>query len=848
MQFFMQEPPEHEVHGQQPDKQPSRPGRWRRRLLSRWWSDSGLAASWARLTGWLYTWWYPPSDHHHGYGYGYGYGSFRSSRPARAWRRLKRWMGIPFRSLRHSALREWLHNWWYPASNSQHDHGYGDARKNRFVCAWQSLSRRWKGSRLGAGWVRLTIRFYDWWYPPSDHSHGYGSGYDYGHVRSSRPIRAWRRFERRIRRSAIGRGYSSFISGWLNWWYPVSDSKHGYGGYGYGIVRRSRPVHEWRRFDRWFRKTWLGRKWSWLLDDVDAFFNSLAIELREDFAWKRVKKWLFCWQAAVWLPCLLAALIAAEKYGVPRLRLYREQHYAQQAQQLLAKGDLRRAFIRAQQTLGLNSSNAVATRVFADLADAVGAPEAVYWRQRALLLMPSVTNQIALASTALRMEAFPFLTASKTLNTIGPSFQQSAAYQRVAGALALKLSNLQEAEQHYAEALRLEPNNPANRMSLAVIRLQSKDPKIITDSRTTLELLRTDRQLGLLATRSLVDESIGRNDYAHAEILSRQVLTNSQSSFSDRILHLAILNARHSANFEAFLAETEQLAKVNFFEAGELASWMNTSGYARQSRDWLNSLPPQFIQQGLLPITLADSYAALGKWQELESHLEHGRWPGLEHVRLAMMALAASKLSNESAVSLAWHNAVQFASHSPGDLNMLSKLSAAWGWKEKTEEVLWTAAREYPDQSWPTKSLNLLYAGQRDVAGLRRVAQIVLQRNPMDNPAGNNYAFFSLLLDVDVAKAHAIAAQLYATAPKNPVYASTYAFSLHKQGRTKEALAILRNLGLDQLDDPAIAVYYGIMLSASGDAETARHYLDKSSQAFLWPEELAMVARAKAGR
>ena len=532
----------------------------------------------------------------------------------------------------------------------------------------------------------------------------------------------------------------------------------------------------------------------------------------------------------------------------PRLRLHREQQYAQQAQQLLAKGDFRRAFIRAQQTLGLNSSNAVATRVFADLADAAGAPEALYWRQRALLLMPSVTNQIALASTALRVEEFPFPTASKTLNTIGPSFQQSAAYQRVAGALALKLSNLQEAERHYAEALRLEPDNPVNQMSLAVVRLQSKDPKIITDSRTTLELLRTDRQLGLLATRSLVAESIGQRDFEGAEILSRQVLTNAQSSFSDRILHLAILNAKHSANFQAFLGETEQIAKENFFEAGELASWMNTSGYAQQSRDWLNNLPPQFIQQGLVPIALADSYAALGKWQELQSYLERGHWPGLEHVRLAMMALAASKLSNESGVSLAWHNAVQFASRSPGDLNMLSKLSAAWGWKERTEEVLWTAAREYPDQSWPAKSLNILYAGQRGTAGMRRVAQTAFEHNPKDTMAGNNYAMLSLLLDTDVAKAHALAAELHANDPKNPVIASTYAFSLHKQGRTQEALAAFRNLGLEQLDNPAIAVYYGIMLSSTGDSTTAKHYLDKSSQAFLLPEEVAMVERAKAAR
>jgi tetratricopeptide (TPR) repeat protein len=818
-----------------------------RRWWSRWWRGSRLAAVWEHLADWLYDWWYPRSEHRHGYGDGYGYGNRRTSRPVRAWRQLKRWLRRPVSWMRDSAIGQRLYDWWYPLSDGRREDGYGSVRRIWPIAMWRRVQQRWKSSKPAAGLRQLTDRFYAWWYPPSDSRHSYA--YGYGHVRQSRPVQAWHRFKRTIRRSAIGRAYRIAMNGWLEWWYPVSDSPHGYGYGGYGgNVRRSRPVHEWRRFNRWFRRTWLGRKWHWLLDDIEVFFNFLHHQIKEELAWERVKKWLFRWQTAVWLPCLLAVLVSAYKFGLPQLRLYQERHYAQQSQQLLAKGDFMRAIIRAQQALSLNSSNAVATRVYADLADALGSPQALFWRQRALLLMPDATNQIALVSTAIRVEEFPFPTATKTLNAIAPAFQQSAAYQRVAGALALKLANLPEAEQHYAEAVRLEPANPVNRMSLAVIRLQSKNPKIITDSRTTLELLRTDRQWGLLATRSLVAESLGRKDYEQAEILSRQVLTNAQSSFSDRILHLAILNAKHSANFQAFLTETEQLAKGNFFEVGELASWMNTSGHAQQSRDWLNSLPPQFIQQGLLPIALADAYVALGKWNELESSLERGRWPGLEHIRLAMMALAASKLSNESGVSLAWHNAVQFASRSPGDLNMLSKLSAAWGWKEKTEEVLWAATWKYPDQSWPTTSLNNLYAGQHNTAGLRRVAQTNFQRNPKDNQAGNDYAMLSLLLDMDVTKAHEIAAQIFTAAPKNPLFASTHAFSLYKQGRTREALAILRNLGLDQLDNPAIAVYYGIMLSASGDAETARHYLDKSSQAFLLPEELAMVARAKAGR
>lgn len=811
-----------------------------------------------KVTYRLYEWWYPPSDHVHPYpNYSYrGYGGeTRRSRPARAWRRLKRSFRHFFSAVRHSAISNSIYNWWYPPSDHSQSYpnvsyrGYGgNVRKSRPVRAWHHLRRRLKNSALGRGYSAFLERLYEWWYPPSDHDpgsypnvsyRGYG-GYG-GQVRRSRPARAWHRLKRGLRHSALGRGYRTFSEKWIDWYYPLSEHEGGYPNQ----RRVSRPVRLLRRSDRWFRRTWLGRKLSWLLNDLADFSSHLSDQISEDFAWWRVKRWLFRWQTAVWLVCLSAVAWSGYCYGLPRLRLYREQQYAQQALRMLAKGDFKRAMLRAQQVLSLNYSNAIATRVFADLADGFGSPHALYWRQRTLMLMPDATNQIALASTALRVEEFPFPTAVKTLNAIEAAFQQTANYHRVAGALALKLAKLTEAEQHYAEALRLDPASPANRMSLAVVRLQSKNPKLITDSRTTLELLRTDRQLGLVATRSLVAESIDRGEFERAEYLSHQVLTNAQSSFSDRILHLAILNARHSTNFALFLAETEQRAKANAFHCGELAAWMNSSGHAQQALDWLESMPPQSTRQGLLPIAIADSYVALGKWKELQAYLERSPWTGLEHIRFAMMALAGTKQSGDMRYSLGWQSAIRFASGSPAALNMLAKLFAAWGWKERTEDVLWHAAQKYPEQPWPLTSLNILYANQRDTVGMRRVAQAAFQRNPKDSLACNNYVMLSLLTGADVTKAHEHAAQLHATAPKNPVFASTYAFSLYVQGRAKDAVQTLRDLRLDQLDDPSLAAYYGIFLAAAGDKQTAQTYLAKSAKAFLLPEELVMVERAR---
>ena len=103
----------------------------------------------------------------------------------------------------------------------------------------------------------------------------------------------------------------------------------------------------------------------------------------------------------------------------------------------------------------------------------------------------------------------------------------------------------------------------------------------------------------------------------------------------------------------------------------------------------------------------------------------------------------------------------------------------------------------------------------------------------------------SLLCGKDLPTAHKDAAELYAGEPRNPVFASTYAFSLYLQGKTKEGLEVLRALKPKELANPAVAVYYGILLSAAGEAQAAKDYLDKSAKAFLLPEELALVTSAR---
>jgi len=52
-------------------------------------------------------------------------------------------------------------------------------------------------------------------------------------------------------------------------------------------------------------------------------------------------------------------------------------------------------------------------------------------------------------------------------------------------------------------------------------------------------------------------------------------------------------------------------------------------------------------------------------------------------------------------------------------------------------------------------------------------------------------------------------------------------------------------LSEDQLRDPAIAPYYGLVLAAAGEKEKAREFLQRADESQLLPEEKALIAKAE---
>ena len=153
-------------------------------------------------------------------------------------------------------------------------------------------------------------------------------------------------------------------------------------------------------------------------------------------------------------------------------------------------------------------------------------------------------------------------------------------------------------------------------------------------------------------------------------------------------------------------------------------------------------------------------------------------------------------------------------------------------------------AREKVSRLSPAERPERLYLTVRQHRGLNRLYSTMANYAPKDFAAQNNLAATSLLLRLNLPRAHQLAKEVISEHPEEAIFASTYAFSLHLQGRTKEGLAALEKFKPSALEYPSVAVYYGLLLSESGETNKAGKYLAIAQKAELLPEEKALVAEA----
>ncbi len=527
-------------------------------------------------------------------------------------------------------------------------------------------------------------------------------------------------------------------------------------------------------------------------------------------------------------------------------RHWRQKHLVKEAAGFMAKSDTTNAMLCLQRALQLNPGDLPACRMFAELAERAGSRNGIWWRRRVVELEPlAMQNRMDLAKTALVLGDLG--QAKEVLASIDAAGKKTAEYHKVMGSLAWAQNSYSDAEMHYAEAVRLEPTNAASQLNLAISRLVVDNGTKANAARASLNALRSNPVVRLEALRQLAQDALRNHSSSKALAYTDELQQEPTCRFADRLFYLDALQMLLDERFSACLASLQRSAATNSAMAYEMAGWLVQHGQAKPAVVWTESIAPEIRTNLPLPMIMADGYAAIGDWQALDSMLEKQDWKDMDYLRHLLRARALRAQNQTLAASVEWRSALTAASKRVESLNDVVNRTIAWHWGAELDEALWSIVENFPIEKGAFLALYDRLAAAGNTAALHNLLAKIAGFVPLPIELKNNFAVVSLLVYPRGQHGHDLAREVYEDAPQNPFVVSTYAYSLYVQGKGKDALKLFEGLKKEDLDEPSIAAYYGIILAGTGNHDLARHYLERGLQARLLPEERNLLSVAGEG-
>jgi hypothetical protein len=272
----------------------------------------------------------------------------------------------------------------------------------------------------------------------------------------------------------------------------------------------------------------------------------------------------------------------------------------------------------------------------------------------------------------------------------------------------------------------------------------------------------------------------------------------------------------------------------------QTGDWLNAHGMAAETLRWSATLPEAIRANIRVQMTEADAYPATHDWTGFENFLGKCHWEDCEFVRRAMLIRCKRELSQPWEKD--WSQLASGVAANPPEGLLLAQMVIGWNWRDEAIALLWGAAASPRTGMEALQDLWDIYSRTNETLELLRVATAQIALDPANPATKNNYAFLSMLLFGGSEHSEQLAREASAANPNVPEWAATYAYALHLVGKDTEAKTVMEKLPREALGRPGIALYYAIVLAATGDSEKARESLARMNTTGLLPEERKLAA------
>jgi hypothetical protein len=537
---------------------------------------------------------------------------------------------------------------------------------------------------------------------------------------------------------------------------------------------------------------------------------------------------------------IIASMLALGAAGLWIYRATEPSRLCKQARGHLAEGDYKNAAMALRRAVTIAPRNPEAVRLMSELTDKLGAPSAAAWHEQLVELNPdSSTDRTAWAASAIRSRRID--AAEEALAGAPESFRSTAEYEALRGMVAIGKGHWRDAEQAFGEARRRDPKRPSYQFNHALAQAQGPDAKARDAGIETLRELAKGGEFSPHAKRALTRVLTRQKHLPEALQYSVELANSKDAIFADHLSELDLVGWLKKEDFLAAMERARAVAVKSPQDLAALLTWSVQRGMARETRAWAEKLESGAVEKPEVIEAYAELVAATNDWPALAAlTAKKLTWARGEAMRNAFATLAAEKQEKTDMATSFWQLATQAIGDSRETAMALAYFAHRAGWRARMSEVLWTASSS-ADPEWALRMLHRLCVDDGNTAGLLRVAKRLQAVKPEDDGARNNAIILALLLGEPAKSLVEDARALHAKAPENPVFASTYAYALHRSGNSAEGLAVVEKLSPTALQAPEIALYHAVLLSANGKEQPAREAAELARKGKMLPEEDGLI-------
>lgn len=550
------------------------------------------------------------------------------------------------------------------------------------------------------------------------------------------------------------------------------------------------------------------------------------------------------WYAASFV-AVVAGLVAFHPSARARYKHWRGDLLTRRAMSLMEKDRLIEASLTIRQALRYDPQGVEENRAMAVLATRIGEPFAMLWWRNVLQAEPDNPRRaLEVAQASLRFGKVD--EAEALLRALPAGFHKDPAWLTAAAACSLARGNFREAGRFMTDLRSAEPDQPRHRFNLACVNLFSPDPATRARAKEEVQHWVADPDFGRTALRNLAFFHRREGNLAESLKCWDQLARRAALSWEERLQALEIRCLIDPPGATAELARYERQAASDPAALSQILVWRLGRGKAREAIDLLARAGGHPDRDPRLYFLKAEALMQIKDWKALDELLHDPTISPLEYLRSALLAHLA-RVTRSPRFDQHWGMARQLAAKSLPQRLILADLAIRWGWEAEAEGVCREIANGPLSPELGLGRLVGIYLRTHRQDKLRGALLELHERTPSDLAVANDLAALDLLFNDSPERAATLAEMVYRATSRHPAAAVTYGFSLYRQGRPAEALAIYAKLPPAVLNHPSVKLNHALILAGAGrraDAETLLASLDEKR---LKPEEKRLLASFRAG-